>query len=170
MASEVEHAHVILRIAESHDLCARDAETLADNRERGRLADPLGCRLVEPRGRLDEGELILEAAADVCKARHENLVRSSRQDLDGRKAARLDGVGDVRNDLDLEIVIAALVLHLVAARIRREDGLAVVDDWRELRIRLEMAQKAQRRRAVNGLIEEDLPRRRILDAAAVIRE
>lgn len=76
------------------------------------------------------------------------------RDLDGRKAARLDGIGDVLDDPDLEVIVAALILDLVAARVRREDGLAIVDDWRELWIRLEMAQEAQRRRVVDGLVKE----------------
>ena len=54
-AREIEHAHVVLRVAEGHDLAALNAEALTDARERTRLADALDRRLVEPRCRLDEG-------------------------------------------------------------------------------------------------------------------
>ena len=80
------------------------------------------------------------------------------------------GIGDILDDLDFEVVVAALILHLVAVCIRRENRFPVVDDWRELWIGFEVAQEAQRRRALDGLVEEDLPRRRILDASAVVRE
>ncbi len=170
MTGKIKHAHIVLSIAESHDLAALNAEAFADACERFRLADAFDRRFVEPRCRLYKGKLFFKAAADVCKARHENLVWRSRQNLDRGKTAHFDGIRDIFDNLDSQIVVAALILHFMTTGIRRENGFAIINNWRKLWISLKMAQKTQCRPAVNRLRKEDFPRRRILDLTAVIRE
>ena len=169
VAREVEHAHIVLRIAERHDLSGRYAETLTDAAQRLRLRDALRRTFVEPRRALHEIHLLREALADVGQERHERLVLRRRENLRGRNALRLDGVRDVVDDLHRHVVVAALVLHLVVVGAGREDRLAVVDDRRDGEL-LKMAQEPHGERVRQALVEKDLVRRRILDAPAVVRE
>ena len=170
MTGKFQHAHIILCITERHDLMLIDAETAADLGKRTRLTDSLDRCLIEPGCRLHEGQLLLKPAADVCETRHQDLIRCCRQDLDGAKAPCFHCICNIFDNLDLEIIVAALVLHLMATGIRCENELPVIDNRGEFRIGFEMTQEAQRCVSFKTAVKQDFSCRRILDAPTVIRK